>query len=202
MQTTMSHASAIVDFLKFSSQLKFQERTIKSSEQRFESVADHSWHLSLMAMLVHPHLLTSVDLLKSLKMALVHDLVEAEIGDVPHLVTATDPQVKELKNNYEKQEIEKIRSLAGGTLGDEMYELWHEFEQQETAEAKFVKALDSLEANQQSILCDIEYWDERYYPIALHKADEFCQHEPILRSLNNEIRDRMKKEFEEKGIII
>jgi putative hydrolase of HD superfamily len=200
LNTEMQKAIEILEFLRFSSKLKSQERSIKISWERQESVADHSWHLCLMALLVVPHLQNKVDLLKTLKMALVHDIVEAEIGDTPHGLTATNQKLKIEKEKSEKKEIEKIRKMIGGDLGKEFYELWHEFEKLKTNEAKLVKALDSLEANHQSILFDVSYWDDYFYDIALTKADKFCKHEGILTNLNAEITNQMKNEFQKIGL--
>jgi putative hydrolase of HD superfamily len=196
----MQKAIEILEFLKFSSKLKSQERSIKISWERQESVAEHSWHLCMMILLVAPHLNYKVDLLKTLKMALVHDLVEAEIGDTPYGITATDQKAKEEKSLMESAEIKKIKKMIGGDLGQEIFDLWHEFEQVTTNEAKLVKALDSLEANNQSILFDVSYWDDYFYKIALTKAKKYCEHEDILIKLNCEITNRMEDEFRKIGL--
>jgi len=196
----MQKALEILEFLKFSSKLKSQERSIKISWTRQESVAEHSWHLCMMVLLIAPHLSKQVDLLKALKMALVHDLVEAEIGDIPHGITATDQTKKEEKNIKETIEIEKIKNMIGGGLGMEIFDLWNEFEQEQTDEAKLIKALDSLEANHQSILFDVSYWDDYFYKIALTKAEKYCGHEDILVKLNAEITNRMENEFRKIGL--
>ncbi|EKD58487.1 MAG: hypothetical protein ACD_56C00114G0003 [uncultured bacterium] len=193
-------ASDILKFLAFSQKLKSQQRTIKLSENRHESSADHSWHLAIMAMAVAPHLKEKIDLLKSLKMVLIHDLVEAEIGDTPYGDVVLDRDIKAEKKRKENEEIEKIKKLVGGELGDEIHELWYEFEEKKTSEAKFVKALDSLEANHQSIMYDINYWENWFYPVALTKADKYCGHEEILGAINAEITKNMKKKFDEAGI--
>ncbi|EKE19305.1 MAG: hypothetical protein ACD_9C00053G0003 [uncultured bacterium] len=90
--------------------------------------------------------------------------------------------------------------MVGGELGKEIRNLWHEFEEDKTSEAKFVKALDSLEANHQSIMYDVDYWENWFYPVALTKADKYCEHEEILGALNGEITKRMKEEFNRAGV--
>lgn len=194
-----SEANDILKFLEFSQKLKSQERTIKLSADRNESVADHSWHLSLMALVVAPKLEQEVDLLKVLKMIIIHDLVEAEFGDIGYGYTATDDKLKAEKEKQERIEIEKIKHLLDDELGEEVYDIWLEFEDRKSNEAKFVKALDSLEANFQSIMYDVSYWDDWFYKIALDKAKEPCQHEKILRELNDEVTIRMKAEIERAG---
>lgn len=194
-----SAANDILKFLEFSQKLKSQERTIKLSDKRNESVADHSWHLALMALVVAPKLERKVDLLKVLKMIIIHDLVEAEIGDIGHGQTATDHQLKTEKERQERKEIEKIKQLLGGEFGEEVCDIWLEYEDKKTSEAKFVKALDSLEANFQSIMYDVSYWDDWFYKIALDKAKEPCSHEKILRELNEEVTAKMKTEIKNAG---
>jgi len=90
--------------------------------------------------------------------------------------------------------------LIGGELGWEVFALWHELEERKTKEAKFVKALDSLEANFQSVMHDVGYWDDWFYKIALTKADKYCTHEKILQELNKEITRMMKKEIKKAGV--
>jgi len=191
----------ILDFMKFSQKLKNQKRDILMPDGTYESVADHSWHLALMVMLVHPKLEGKADLLRSLKMVLVHDLVEAEIGDLPYFERDKDADLKAWKHKQEQKEIARIREMISGDLGQEIYDLWHEFEEQKTEEAKFCKALDSMEANYQAIMLeDISYWDDSYYKSAFFKADKYCKHEPILHALNEEIKNRTEIELNKLGL--
>jgi len=195
----MTKAINILEFLKFSEKLKTQERSVQNSNKGYESSADHSWHLALMALLVDPHLEEKVDLLKALKMILVHDLTEAEIGDLPYEKGVTNPSLLNEKEQKEREEIKRIRekvSLIDKDLSEEIYSLWHEYKGHKTKEALFVKALDSIEANFQSIILeDITYWGDLDHEMFVTKADKYCKHEKILEELNIEISERMKKEI-------
>lgn len=73
----------ILKFLALSEKLKSELRHSWLSNGRRESVAEHSWQMAIMSMLIHPHLEKPVDLEKTLKMILVHDLVESITGDTP-----------------------------------------------------------------------------------------------------------------------
>ena len=79
----MTEARTILEFLAFTEGVKRELRHSWLSDGRRESVAEHSWQMALMAMVVHPRLEAPVDLCRALKMILVHDLAEAETGDVP-----------------------------------------------------------------------------------------------------------------------
>ena len=197
----MNQALQILEFLQFSEKLKTQKRDNKLSNGSFESVADHSWHLGLMAMVTHSHLEQKVDLLKTLKMIVIHDLVEAEIGDIPYSHSIANPELKKKKDIEELQEIQKIKYLIGGELGDKIFNLWHEYKEQITLESKFVKALDSMEADYQAtLLGDVSYWDDIYYKLVFTKSDKHCKHEKILQELNKEIKRKMEDEMIKIGL--
>jgi len=194
-------AKQIIEFLTFSEKLKTQKRDCFLSNGKLESVADHSWHLALMAIIVHPHLEAPVDLLRALKMVAIHDLTETELGDIPYSHAYENKDLKADKAKKELEEIEKIKNKLGGQAGQEIYDLWHEYEKRECPESKFVKALDSMEPNLQGLLTgDISYWDDVYYPICYSKADKHCKHEEILSALNEEIKDRTDPEMIKIGL--
>ncbi|HOX40613.1 MAG TPA: HD domain-containing protein [bacterium] len=192
-------AQTILQFIEFSNKLKSQLRTIKLSKDRHESVADHSWQLALMILLVYPHLKTKPNLLRSLKMALIHDITEAEIGDTPHGTALRYPAAKAEKDRLEKLEIEKVKKMVGGDLGQEIFDIWNEYESRDTFESKLVKALDTLEANLQSTFFDVSYWDNYYYKVALEKSGKHCIHEEILVKLDNAINERLETKYLEAG---
>src|SRR5215470_13295866 len=90
----MEQVARILDFLALSERLKLELRHSWLSDGRRESVAEHSWQMALMALLVHRQLAAPVDLGRVLKLVLVHDLVEAEVGDVPFFDTGERKQNK------------------------------------------------------------------------------------------------------------
>jgi putative hydrolase of HD superfamily len=83
----MTEAGWILDVLRLVERLKLEPRHSWLSDGGRESVAEHTWQMALLAMLVHRHLAQPVDLERTLKLVLVHDLVEAEAGDVPFFAT-------------------------------------------------------------------------------------------------------------------
>ena len=133
---------SILNLLSLAEKLKSELRHSWLSSGRRESVAEHSWQMALMALLVHRHLEKPVDLEHTLKMILIHDLVEAEAGDIPFFETGSR---KDQKSHREQKAIEEIRNMIDPQTGQEFYNLFQEFELSETPEAKLAKALDNLE---------------------------------------------------------
>lgn len=105
---------------------------------RRENDAEHSWHLAVMAVLLREYAEESrLDLLKVIKMLLVHDLVEIDAGDT----FAYDEEGHKDKAEREEAAAERLFSLLPEDQRDEIYELWREFEDRRTPEAKFAAAL-------------------------------------------------------------
>jgi len=116
-------------------------QSLISDKTRYENDAEHSWHLALMAALLSEHTNEKVDLLKVIKMVLIHDLVEIDAGDT----YCYDENAKLDKREREEKCANRIFSLLPDDQRDKMFELWEEFEKMETAEAKYAAALDRLQ---------------------------------------------------------
>jgi putative hydrolase of HD superfamily len=137
-----SSASRAIDFLTMARGLKTTKRTgwVMREVPEPESVADHSWRISLMAMVAS--FSDNVNTDKCIKMALVHDLAEAAVGDItPHCgVSDSD------KHQLELDAITKMTNMLGDSMGsEEILGLWKEYEDGTTEEAKLVKDMDKLE---------------------------------------------------------
>jgi len=148
----------ILEVIKLGEKLKSEMRHSWLSNGRRESVAEHTWRVSLMAMLIEPFLNRAVDCERLLKMFIVDDLVEAEATDIPAFDTMNNAELKKQKQINEIKAIEKIRDTLQGSLGEDIYNLWMEFEHKETFEAKVANALDKLEAQIQHNEADISTW--------------------------------------------
>lgn len=149
----------VLDVLALAERLKFELRHSWLSNGRQESVAEHTWRMSLMVVLLEPYLDKELDTARTLKMVIIHDLVEAEAGDIPAFEVTT-AKAKELKQAKELQAIENLRERLGNGIGQHIYELWHEFEDKQTYEAKVANALDKLEVQIQHNHADISTWLE------------------------------------------
>lgn len=152
-----TEAKKILEFLHLTENLKKLIRHSWLSNGREESVAEHTWRVSIMFMLIEPHLGVKIDALKTLEMIVIHDIIEALVGDVPAF-ESFDKDVKLLKTQKETHAIEEIKRMLNNETGDKFYSLWHEFEERTTNEAKVANALDKLEAQIQHNEADIATW--------------------------------------------
>lgn len=109
---------------------------------RKENAAEHSWHLALMAITLFEYrIIKDLDLLRIVKMLIIHDLVEIEAGD-SFAYSETENIDRELR---EKKAAENIFGILPEDNKEELLSLWYEFESEETGEAKFAKILDRLQ---------------------------------------------------------
>jgi len=105
---------------------------------RRENSAEHSWHLALYALVLHDLAAGPVDASRVVRMLLVHDLVEVDAGDTP-LHAGVPPREQAER---EATAAERIFGILPRPVGEELLALWREFEEAETADAAFAKALD------------------------------------------------------------
>lgn len=127
----------IIEIDKLKSVLR---RTYLIDAPRRENSAEHSWHLAVMAVLLAEHANVPVDLLRVLKMLLVHDIVEIDAGDT----YIYDVQGALDKARREQQAAERIFGLLPADQAAELRSLWDEFEARCSPEARFAAALDRL----------------------------------------------------------
>lgn len=112
------------------------------NSRREENDAEHSWHLAIMAVLLQEYANDSqLDVLKVLKMVLIHDLVEIDAGDT----FIYDVKGNESKSEREQKAALRIFGILPEDQGQEYKSLWEEFEARNTSEAKFAAVLDRLE---------------------------------------------------------
>jgi len=122
---------------------------------RRENSAEHSWHLALFALSLGRD--KSLDLFKVVRMLLIHDLVEIDAGDTP--IHAVQGQASE-KEAAETAAARRIFGLLPREQADEYIALWAEFENGETAEARFARAIDRLQPLILNLLNDGGTWAE------------------------------------------
>lgn len=115
-------------------------RSYLLNNTRRENSAEHSWHLSAMALLLAERANADIDQFRVLKMLLVHDIVEIDSGDTYIYDTAGN----DTKAVREQEAAQRIFGLLPDDQKLELTQLWQEFEARETPEAKFAAALDRL----------------------------------------------------------
>src|SRR6516162_695574 len=101
--TMEKQIASILKVLALAERLKFELRHSYTSSGRQESVAEHTWRMSLMAVLIEPLLKQKVDTARLLKMIILHDLVEAEATDISALDVLRNPSLRLQKKEKEKQ---------------------------------------------------------------------------------------------------
>jgi putative hydrolases of HD superfamily len=110
--------------------------------QRKENSAEHSWHIAIMAILLADHsLYKNLDILKVLKMLLIHDIVEIDAGDTFLYNDIARKDAHEIENKA----AQRIFGLLPQLFRDEFMELWLEFEQKDTNEAKYANSIDGFQ---------------------------------------------------------
>jgi putative hydrolases of HD superfamily len=116
-------------------------QTLLTDGSRQENSAEHSWHLAIMAILLAEYAPQAVDMLRVVKMLLIHDLVEIDAGDT----FCYDLKGNEDKAAREALAATRLFGLLPEEQGKELRILWEEFEAQETPTAQFAAALDRIQ---------------------------------------------------------
>jgi putative hydrolase of HD superfamily len=131
-------------------------RTLTIHSDRNENDAEHSWHLAAMAVILAEYAGQGIDILRVMKMVVVHDLVEIDAGDT-YCYSEYDPGVKLAA---EKQAAARIFGMLPDDQAREVSRLWLEFEKGETAEAGFAAALDRLQPLLLNYHCRGRVWQK------------------------------------------
>lgn len=171
----------IISLIHLAEKLKDETRHQWTTSGKQESVADHSWRLSLMTILCCPYSMYNLDFNKALIMAIIHDLVEAEAGDQHFLIK--NKRMIEQQSKKEKNAIKRIKKIIEGQTGDDLFTIWNEFNELSSNEARFVKALDKLEGYIQQNEASISTWTEEETASVFYYLDQFCDFDPFLKQL-------------------
>lgn len=131
-----------IEFIKEIDRIKYiQRRTRLFNSDRNENDAEHSWHLAMMAIVLSDYSDSDIDLLKVIKMVLIHDIVEIDAGD-----TFIYDEIKNHENTEEElNAARRIFGILSEKQAAEFIGIWTEFEDGISNEAKFAKSMDRLE---------------------------------------------------------
>jgi len=190
---------SILKVLTLAEKLKCELRHSYLSNGRQESVAEHTWRMSLMAVLIEPLLLKKIDTARFLKMIIIHDLVEAEARDVSALDVLRNPEIKIQKMERERKAIENLKELLINVNGQEIYDLFYEFEDKETYESKVANAIDKLEVQLQHNHADFSTWEEIEYDMT-YMMDKHTEFDETISLLKKLIEDEADMKMRSGGI--
>ncbi len=158
MSNSASRLAQQMAFLIEADKLKniFRQSYISDGSRR-ENDAEHSWHLAIMAITLHEHAnQPDLDLLKVLRMVILHDIVEIDAGDT----YIYDEAGKADQERREREAADRLFALLPSDQTAAFRSVWDEFEAAETAEAKFAKAIDRLHPMLLNYLAKGKTWQE------------------------------------------
>lgn len=180
--------TALLNALHVAERLKDATRHCYTSGGRHESVAEHSWRLTLTAYWISDEF-PGLNLEKLLKMCLIHDLGEAFTGDIPSfLKTGADEDV-------EFRLLTDWVSTLPSPFREEMDALYREMAERKTLEARVFKALDNLEAVIQHNESDLSTWTENEYKLNLTYGFDKAAFSDYLTALRRRVREDTEKKL-------
>ena len=116
-------------------------QTYLADASRKENDAEHAWHMAIMTVLLSEYANEKIDVLKTITMLLIHDLVEIDAGDT----YAYDEEGKKTQKEREQKGADRIFGMLPEDQGAYLRGLWEEFEAQQTPEAKFARTMDNFQ---------------------------------------------------------
>ena len=170
----------VLSFLRAAERLKTVTRSGWTSTGEAESVAEHTWRLCLMAMVLYGGA-EDIDLARLLKMCLIHDLGEAIGGDVPAPLQAAGSP----KAGQERADLLSLVEPLPAAVQREILELWDEYEAASSPEAKLAKGLDKLETILQHT--QGRNPDDFDYAFNLDYGQRYTAADPVLAALRSRL---------------
>ena len=181
----------LLDILSKAAELKTTTRHCFTGDNRKESVADHSWRIALMAMLLaKEEEFQELDMGRVIRMCLIHDLGECFTGDIP--VFRKTPADEEREEALLFAWVDALP----GPLDAEMRALYADISARETLEARIYKALDGMEAVLQHNESDIRSWEPHEYELNLTYAADRTDFSPYLTRLRQAIREETEAKIQ------
>ncbi|WP_097027406.1 HD domain-containing protein [Clostridium peptidivorans] len=182
-----------IEIMSIAEKLKNNTRHSWTSSNRHESVAEHSWRLSLMAYLVKDEF-TDVDINKVILMCICHDLGEAITGDIPSFNKTKSDEI------VENREVHQLINDLPEPYKKELSMLFLEMNSQKTIESKIYKALDKMETLIQHNEADISTWIPLEYELNLtygEKEVEFSKYmKELKQTINEDTIDKIQRSKE------
>lgn len=194
----MTRINSLIEFFSIAERLKSTLRYNSLRSGRKESSAEHSWRLALMSFMIAQDLKLDISIERVIKLALVHDIAEAIAGDIDAIHIAEGSITKEEKAKLENDAINQMTGILDGEGKNEIKSLWQEYEDGNTQEAKYIKALDKIETLLQLTETGYKIFDKPQF--IANYADKSIENFPKLKEYLVEIKKRLKIEFKKGGI--
>ncbi len=183
---------AFLSFLETAEKLKCSTRHSWTSSGRHESVAEHSWQLTLMACLAADEF-PGIDREKLMLMCLLHDLGEAVTGDIPAF------EKTESDEKTESKAVRELLSRLPEPQKSEFAALFAEMGAMESREAKLCKALDKLEALIQHNQAELSTWLPLEYELQMTYGNEECAFSEYTRQLRDVVREDSREKMKRRS---
>jgi len=194
MNNNQKNSKSILSFFYQAERLKSTMRFSEEPEALRDSSAAHSWKLTLMVMIMADELKLEINVEKAIRMAIIHDLAESITGDIDHILIVQGKIFKEDKRKAEEQAMNKIKKSLPKEIGQDIYDLWQEFEKGLTKEARFVNALDKIEAMVRFLEGGYKVWHDNPGSIPIH-ADKVVKEFPQLSNFLKAVKQGLASEF-------
>ena len=130
-------------------------KTYLSGLERFESSAEHSWHLAMAILVFGQEMKPNLDLMHAIKIALIHDIGEIGAGDVSIYSHTHDSQAERERQYLDNLVTDEVR------FSGEIYSLWQEYQAQGTEESKLVKVFDRFLPFLSNLNTDGQSWKDQ-----------------------------------------
>ena len=157
----------LMDYARLEKQMEFCKeidkekligrQTYLTDGSRKENDAEHAWHMALMAVVLQEYSNEEIDLLKSMTMMLIHDIVEIDAGDT----FAYDEEGKKDQRERELKAAERLFGMLPEDQGAYFRQLWDEFEAMSTPEARFARTLDNIQPTMLNASSGGKGWSEK-----------------------------------------
>lgn len=188
----------IFDFATTVSTLKNELRFKASKDVKGDTVASHTWRMSLLVFMIAQELKLDIDVLRATKIALIHDLPEAITGDLDAYLVFKNNELKINKDDEEKQAMELIKSKLPEGVGEEIYDLWKDYNEKNSLEARFVYSMDKVEG----VWSYLEFQNNGFHDNGLVATYHNPGYElfPELKPVLDYVRKYIKEEFKKRDI--
>ena len=186
----------IIDYIKIVNIFEAMKRNTRHSwlsDGRHESIAEHSWRLSLMAYFLKDEF-PEADIDKVIKMCIFHDIGEAFTGDIPAFLKTSEDEKTEEKT------VEKFIAALPEEYRNELIPLFEEMNKLETLEAKIYKALDKMETLIQHNEADISTWLPLEYELNLIYGESETAFSEYMKELKKAVNEESMRKIKEEKV--